>query len=86
MTDDDQHISAELQRHLDQQRSMSLWMYSHEAYTLVQLIQIACRSPDVGLYGQQVGQQLVAQIADHFVGDVGISEAIARGWKEFRQE
>lgn len=78
----DERLSAELQQLHDQQSTVTLWMYGHEAFTLILLIQAACRDDAVGSYARQVGETLVRQLAASLPVDGAIGEAIREGRKE----
>lgn len=82
----DRRVSVELQRHIDASHTVTLFMYTPEAFALVGLIQLACRHPHVGRFARQVAEQLVGQIAVSFEGDAAITEAIRRGWHDDSRE
>lgn len=77
---------AEMKQLMRSQREpITLQLAPHDAFTVISLIQLACRHPELigtSRYPRTFGVALVGQLAGLFDQGGAIAESIKRGWED----
>lgn len=82
-TELEQHFATEMRRLVQADTEpAAIVLQPHHAYTLIGLLQMVCRHPEINGFPREVAMQVANGLAGMFDPASAIAESIRRGWDE----